>query len=118
MVVAVDIDSLPTRKLRKQVGQKTFTAGSRYYASGRVVEASREGDWIVGTVTGSGQDDYQVRIQLSSRNGTLLKAESTCPYTSGFGKHEVALALAALADPTLRLAESAGWGDAAVAGAI
>ena len=110
MVVAVEIDSLPTRKLRKQVGQKTFAAGCRYYSSGRVTEAHREGDWIVGTVTGSGHEDYQVRIQLSAKSGTLLKAESTCTYTSGYGKHEVALALAALADPTLRLAESAGWG--------
>jgi non-specific serine/threonine protein kinase len=110
MVVAVEIDSLPTRKLRKQVGQKTFAAGCRYYSSGRVTEAHRDGDWIVGTVTGSGHEDYQVRIQLSTKSGTLLKAESTCTYTSGYGKHEVALALAALADPTLRLAESAGWG--------
>lgn len=110
MVVAVEIDSLPTRKLRKQVGQKTFTAGCRYYSSGRVVEAKRDGDWIAGTVTGSGNEDYQVRIQLSRKNSTLLKAESSCTYTKGFGKHEVALALAAMADPTLRMAESAGWG--------
>ncbi len=110
MVLAVDIESLRTRKLRKQVGQKTFTRGCQYFASGRVIDARREDEAVVGTVTGSGRDNYTVRVQLSSKDGGLIKAECTCPYTHGHCKHEVALALAALADPTLRSAESAGWG--------
>jgi non-specific serine/threonine protein kinase len=110
MVLAVDIESLRTRKLRKQVGQKTFTRGCQYFASGRVAEARREGDSVVGTVTGSGRDNYSVRIRLSVKDCTLLEAECNCPYSHGYCKHHVALALTALADPTLRQAESAGWG--------
>lgn len=110
MVLAVDIESLRTRKLRKQVGQKTFTRGCQYFASGRVAEAKREEDWIVGTVTGSGREDYTTRIQLSGKDGGIISAECSCPYKHGHCKHMVALALVALSDPTLRSAESAGWG--------
>ncbi len=110
MVVAVDIESLRTRKLRKQVGQKTFTRGCQYFASGRVVDARREADAVVGKVTGSGRDNYTIRVQLSGKDGRILKAECSCPHMHGYCKHEVAVALAALADPTLRSAESAGWG--------
>lgn len=110
MVLAVDIESLRTRKLRKQVGQKTFTRGCQYFASGRVAEARPEGDDVVGIVTGSGREDYTVRLQLSSKDGTILRSECSCPYKHGICKHRVALALAAHADPTLRQAESAGWG--------
>ena len=110
MVVAVDIESLRTRKLRKQVGQKTFTRGCQYFASGRVVEARREGDTVVAKVTGSGGADYTTCVQLSGRDGRIIKAECSCPQQHGYCKHEVSVALAALADPTLRGAESAGWG--------
>lgn len=110
MVVAVDIESLRTRKLRKQVGQKTFTRGCQYFASGRVVEARREEDTVVATVTGSGGADYTTCVQLSGRDGRIIKAECSCPQQHGYCKHEVSVALAALADPTLRGAESAGWG--------
>ena len=111
MVLTVDIESLRTRKLKKQVGQKTFTRGCQYFASGRVVDTKREDDnWISGTVTGSARDNYQVRIFLSSKDATLVRSECSCPYKHGICKHKVALALAALADPTLRGAESAGWG--------
>ena len=110
MVVAVDIESLRTRKLRKQVGQKTFTRGCQYFASGRVVEARREPDAVIATVTGSGRENYTVRLQLSGKDGRIIKADCTCPHAHGYCKHEVAVALAALADPTLRSAESAGWG--------
>ena len=111
MVLGVDIESLRTRKLRKQVGQKTFTRGCQYFQSGRVVEAKRdEGGWIVGIVTGSGRDSYTIRIQLSSKDGGLIRAECSCPQAHGYCKHQVAIALVALADPTLRSAESAGWG--------
>ena len=111
MLLTVDIESLRTRKLKKQVGQKTFTRGCQYYASGRVVETKREDDnWISGTVTGSARDNYAVRIFLSSKDATIVKSECSCPYKHGLCKHKVALALAALADPTLRGAESAGWG--------
>ena len=110
MVVAVDIESLRTRKLRKQVGQKTFTRGCQYFASGRVVEARREDEAVIATVTGSGRDNYTVRIQLLGKDGRIIKADCTCPHAHGYCKHEVAVALAALADPTLRSAESAGWG--------
>ncbi len=111
MVLAVDIESLRTRRLRKQVGQKTFTRGCQYFASGRVVNARRDEDGgVVGTVTGSGREDYQVRIQLSSRDASIVRSECSCPYVHGICKHRVAVALAALADPTLRAAESAGWG--------
>ncbi|MCA9513661.1 MAG: SNF2 helicase associated domain-containing protein, partial [Myxococcales bacterium] len=109
MVLAVDIESLRTRKLRKQVGQKTFTRGCQYFASGRVVEARRDGDDVVGVVTGSGREDYQVRIQVA-KDGSIIRSECSCPYKHGNCKHRVALTLAALADPTLRQAESAGWG--------
>ncbi|MFO0749923.1 MAG: SNF2-related protein [Myxococcota bacterium] len=111
MVLTVDIESLRTRKLKKQVGQKTFTRGCQYFASGRVVDTKREDDgWIVGTVTGSARDNYTVRIFLSQKDATIVKSECTCPYKHSICKHKVALALAALADPTLRGAESAGWG--------
>ena len=110
MVLAVDIESLRTRKLRKQVGQKTFTRGCQYFASGRVAEARRDSDDVIGVVTGSGREDYSVRIQLSSKDGTILRSECSCPYKHGICKHRVAIALAAHADPTLRAAESAGWG--------
>lgn len=110
MVLAVDIESLRTRKLRKQVGQKTFTRGCQYFASGRVSEARRDGDDVAGIVTGSGREDYSVRIQLSSKDGTIQRSECSCPYKHGICKHRVAMALAAHADPTLRQAESAGWG--------
>jgi len=110
MVLAVDIESLRTRKLRKQVGQKTFTRGCQYFASGRVAEARRDSDDIIGIVTGSGRENYSVRIQLSSKDGTILRSECSCPYKHGICKHRVAMALAAHADPTLRQAESAGWG--------
>jgi len=110
MVMAVDIESLRTRKLRKQVGQKTFTAGCRYFSSGRVVEAARGNDGVVvATVTGSGRDDYTTAVRLG-KDGTIKHAECNCPYKSGTCKHAVAVALTALADPTLRSAESAGWG--------
>jgi len=109
MVLAVDIESLRTRKLRKQVGQKTFTRGCQYFASGRVVEARREGDDVVGVVTGSGREDYSVRVQVA-KDGSIIRSECACPYKHGICKHRVGLALAALADPTLRQAESAGWG--------
>lgn len=110
MVMAVDIESLRTRKLRKQVGQKTFTAGCRYFSSGRVAQASRGSDGVVvGTVTGSGRDDYTTHVRIG-KDGTIKHAECNCPYKSGNCKHSVALALTALADPTLRSAESAGWG--------
>ncbi len=111
MVLTVDIESLRTRKLKKQVGQKTFTRGCQYFASGRVIDTKREDDnWISGTVTGSARDNYSVRIFLSTKDATIVKSECTCPYKHGLCKHKVALALAALADPTLRGAESAGWG--------
>jgi non-specific serine/threonine protein kinase len=111
MVMTVDIESLRTRKLKKQVGQKTFTRGCQYFASGRVVDTKREDDnWISGTVTGSARDNYAVRIFLSSKDGTLVRSECSCPYKHGICKHKVALALAGLADLTLRGAESAGWG--------
>lgn len=111
MVMTVDIESLRTRKLKKQVGQKTFTRGCQYFASGRVVDTKREDDnWISGTVTGSARDNYAVRIFLSSKDGTIVRSECSCPYKHGLCKHKVALALAALADLTLRGAESAGWG--------
>ncbi len=110
MVLAVDIESLRTRKLRKQVGQKTYNAGSRYFQSGRVIEAHREGDSIVGTVTGSGRENYTVSIRMAGKDGAVTQGECTCPYSHGYCKHVVAVALAALADPTLRSAESAGWG--------
>lgn len=111
MVLTVDIESLRTRKLKKQVGQKTFTRGCQYFASGRVVETKREDDnWISGTVTGSARDNYGVRIFMNSKDATIAKSECSCPYKHGLCKHKVALALAALADPTLRGAESAGWG--------
>lgn len=98
-------------KAQEQVGQKTFTRGCQYFASGRVVETKREDDnWISGIVTGSARDNYQVRIFLSSKDATIIKSERTCPYKHGLSEHKVALALAALADPTLRGAESAGWG--------
>ncbi|MCC6625362.1 MAG: SNF2 helicase associated domain-containing protein, partial [Deltaproteobacteria bacterium] len=111
MVLTVDIESLRTRKLKTQVGQKTFTRGCQYFASGRVIDTKREDDnWISGTVTGSARDNYFVRIFLSSKDATIVKSECTCPYKHSICKHKVALALAALADPTLRGAESAGWG--------
>ncbi|MFT7580633.1 MAG: non-specific serine/threonine protein kinase, partial [Myxococcota bacterium] len=110
MVLAVDIESLRTRKLRKQVGQKTFTRGCQYFASGRVAEARREDEDVCGVVTGSGRENYQVRLHLSTRDGTIARSECSCPYKHGICKHRVAVALAALADPTLRAAESAGWG--------
>ncbi|MEC9071740.1 MAG: SNF2 helicase associated domain-containing protein, partial [Myxococcota bacterium] len=50
------------------------------------------------------------RIRLSRKDGRLIEAECTCPQEHGYCKHMVALALTALADPTLRSAESAGWG--------
>lgn len=31
--MTVDIESLRTRKLKKQIGQKTFTRGFQYFAS-------------------------------------------------------------------------------------
>ncbi len=109
--MTVDIESLRTRKLKKQVGQKTFTRGCQYFASGRVVDTKREDDnWISGTVTGSARDNYAVRLFLSSKDGTIIRSECSCPYKHGICKHKVALALAALADLTLRGAESAGWG--------
>ena len=110
MVLSVDIESLRTRKLRKQVGQKTFTRGCQYFASGRVIDARRDAESVVGTVTGSGREDYMTRIRLSRKDGRLIEAECTCPQEHGYCKHMVALALTALADPTLRSAESAGWG--------
>ncbi len=110
MVLAVDIESLRTRKLRKQVGQKTFTRGRQYFQSGRVAEARRDGDDVVGVVTGSGREDYHIRLQLSPKDATVSRWECSCPFKHGICKHSVALALAALADPTLRQAESAGWG--------
>ena len=110
MVVAVDIESLRTRKLRKQVGQKTFTRGCQYFASGRVIEARREDDAVTATVTGSGREDYTTRVQLSGKDGRIIRAECSCPHVHGYCKHVVAVSLAALADPTLRSAESAGWG--------
>ncbi|MCB9728702.1 MAG: SNF2 helicase associated domain-containing protein [Deltaproteobacteria bacterium] len=61
-------------------------------------------------MTGSGRDNYTIRVQLSGKDGRILKAECSCPHMHGYCKHEVAVALAALADPTLRSAESAGWG--------
>ena len=104
MVLAVDIESLRTRKLRKQVGQKTFTRGCQYFASGRVVEARRDEDDVVGVVTGSGRENYQVRLALSQKDGTIVRSECSCPYKHGVCKHRVAIALAALADPALRQA--------------
>lgn len=110
MVLAVDIETLRTRKLRKQVGQKTFTRGCQYFASGRVAEARKDGDAVVATVTGSGRDDYTTRVRLSRKDGRIIEAECSCPQAHGYCKHVVAVALSALADPTLRSAESAGWG--------
>jgi superfamily II DNA or RNA helicase len=110
-VLTVDIESLRTRRLRKQVGQKTFTRGCQYFASGRVVEARRDDEgWVSGVVTGSARDNYQVRILLSTKDASLVKSECSCPHKHGICKHKVALALAALADPTLRGAETGGWG--------
>jgi superfamily II DNA or RNA helicase len=110
-VLTVDIESLRTRRLRKQVGQKTFTRGCQYFASGRVVDAKRDDEgWVSGIVTGSARDNYQVRILLSSKDASLVKSDCTCPHKHGICKHKVAMALAALADPTLRGAETGGWG--------
>jgi len=110
-VLTVDIESLRTRRLRKQVGQKTFTRGCQYFASGRVIEAKRDDEgWVNGVVTGSARDNYQVRILLGSKDASLLKSECSCPHKHGICKHKVAMALAALADPTLRGAETGGWG--------
>ena len=110
-MLTVDIESLRTRRLRKQVGQKTFTRGCQYFASGRVIEARRDDEgWVTGVVTGSARDNYQVRILLSSKDASLVKSDCTCPQKHGICKHKVAMALAALADPTLRGAETGGWG--------
>ena len=110
MVLTVDIESLRTRKLKKQVGQKTFTRGCQYFASGRVIDTKRDDEgWVNGVVTGSARDNYAVRILLSSKDATLAKSECSCPYKHGICKHKVAMALAALADPTLRGAETGGW---------
>lgn len=110
-MLTVDIESLRTRRLRKQVGQKTFTRGCQYFASGRVIDAKRDDEgWVSGIVTGSARDNYQVRILLSSKDASLIKSDCTCPHKHGICKHKVALALAALADPTLRGAETGGWG--------
>lgn len=69
-----------------------------------------EDNSISGTVLGSSRENYAVRISLSPKDGTIQRSECSCPYKHGICKHKVALALVALSVPTLRGAESAGWG--------
>lgn len=84
--------------VRAQATEKVYDRGLAYFRGGHVGALVRRGHELAAEVEGSDLDPYAVRLTLS---GDEAEARCTCPYEwGGWCKHAVAVALAALDDPT------------------
>jgi uncharacterized Zn finger protein len=75
-------------EIREVFGEKTFSKGLIYFESGYVKTGIRKGDTLTGSVLGSVQNPYTVRITITDD----IHSECTCP-VGEMCKHGVALLL-------------------------
>ncbi|MBB2987952.1 DEAD/DEAH box helicase [Terracoccus luteus] len=125
------VGDLSDSSIEQQVGSRTFERGQAYAAQRRVrsIASRPEGRMLLGTVSGSRSDTYQVIVESTSAErrarGIDWWARCSCPVASDC-KHAVALLLTARdvaqgvdpsLDPSADAAAEAGAGAAAGPGA-
>jgi hypothetical protein len=99
--------------LRKQFDPGTFARGEDYARRGNVLTITGEGDYIEGTVAGSGRHIYGVGVYLESRQrGIAFDGECSCPMANNC-KHVVALLLASLEHDKTRTVTASALPDSA-----
>lgn len=84
--------SLTEKQILRHIDERSYKKGRRYFQSGAIFDARRQGDTLKARCRGSSQSDY--RVEATVKKGKVASASCSCPVgAGGHCKHVAALLL-------------------------